>query len=150
MVFDLNCWHDKAYNTDDRRLRQKYFELANITKENLLNEHELFKNMDKSRKCHINEKYLDEIYTFLLTGEIYVPPTLLLYIINKYDLPNGTYKKLIDLFFEKGWTRSIGIAARIIHSQYSTLYAPQLLMFEVWEFTLTYPEFKELFVEGWV
>lgn len=152
MAFDLNCWHDKAYHTDDNALKQKYFGLYNLTKKKFLEEHNMFKDkyIDSRRKCSVNEEYLQKIYPSLLTGEVYIPPTLLNYIINKFNLDSKILRDLRELYYQKGWTRSVG-GLRIIHHQYSNPFnSEQLLMFEVWEFTLTYPEYGDLFVEEWV
>ena len=154
MVFDLNCWFDKAYGTDDMLLEKKYFELNTLAKNNFLEEHEMFKTryLDSRRKFSINEEYLDTIYLSLLNGKVYVPPRLLRHIVKKYNLTTETLKDMRELYSQKGWTRSVnGGGLRSVFKQYSNPFnSTQLLMFEVWEFTLTYPEYSDLFVEEWV
>lgn len=153
MSFDLNGWYDEARSTDNSSDRNIYFQLGRKAKEELFEEYNQFRKLfnNPQYQCNINKEYLTQILPQLLNGKVYVPTTLLLYINNHYDLSENPYVKLKEIYLDNGWTRSVlSSGLKLIRYKYNNLHNPELLMFEVWEFTLTYPEYSELFVEEWV
>ncbi len=157
MAFDLNGWSDKAKNTADPIERKKYFQLWRKANENLENEHKQFKNkyQNSNYNCNINKQYLNHILPeLLLNGNIFIPPAMRTYLVEEYNEEKDRIFALKKLYLDNGMTRSVGHGLKAIESGYGYPGAfhhdHELLMFEVFEFTLTYPEYGDLFVEEWV
>ena len=152
MVFDFNAWNKKwvACKTGTP-MKKYYWEKLKEAQEDFKDDWRMFLEAynDPTHKMRINYDFLTEKLDEILERDVYIPSDFRCHL---YDMYPQREKEL-----HKNGANQIGsernssvLACGLKPLMANTIYEEdekRLLLFEVWEFTLTYPEYEDLFIE---
>lgn len=148
MVYDLNAYYDQVKNSSNAEKRHYFHDKLVDAKYEFLHEwREFMLTYDQEGySCKINVDYLKEIQSTLLSGELYVPRSMLEYMKDELGIEVDIFN-LTKIYRKKKWQQSVwSTGGKIINPRYGPGNT-KFLLFEVYEFTLTYPQYKDLFIE---
>jgi len=152
MVFDFNAWNLKvtACELGDPNL-EYYDEKLREAREDFEDDWRMFLEAynDPTHILRINNEFLDEKIEEILEKKLFIPPEFRYLLFDKYP-------KLEEKLFENrryssnnnyiSSVNAIGLKPLRANAIYKED-EKRLLLFEVWEFTLTYHEYEDLFIE---
>lgn len=150
MVFDFNAWNLKWRDCKTGTAMKKYYwEKLEEAREEFKDDWRMFLESynDPTHILRINEEFLDEKIEEILENKLYLGYEFQFYLQNKYPQYDG---KIMQNRKNQREIRSSVLACGLKPLMANAVYEEdekQLLFFEVWEFTLTYPEYKDLFIE---
>ena len=152
MVFDFNAWNLKWRDCKTGTSMKKYYwEKLEEARENFDDDWRMFLESynDPTHILRINEEFLDEKIEEILERNVYLPSDFRVYLYNRY--PQLEKKLDLNRDTQIGSERNSSVlACGLKPLMANTIYKEdekRLLLFEVWEFTLTYPEYEDLFIE---
>lgn len=150
MVFDFNAWNLKvtACELGDPNL-EYYDEKLREAREDFEDDWRMFLESynDPTHKMRINDEFLDEKIDEILEKKLYLGYEFQFYLQDKYP---QDYDRIMQNRKNQREIRSSVLACGLKQLIANTVYEEdkkRLLLFEVWEFTLTYPEYEDLFIE---
>ena len=152
MVFDFNAWNLKvtACELGDPNL-EYYDEKLREAREDFEDDWRMFLESynDPTHILRINGEFLDEKIEEILTKECCMPSPFGRYLIRRYPHYRESIMEIREKQWKNGMLSSVN-ATGLKPLMANTIYEEdkkRLLLFEVWEFTLTYPEYEDLFIE---
>ena len=156
MVFDFNCWNRKWANCEpgDSNL-EYYWEKLQQAKNDFSDDWMTFLECynDPTHVMRINDEFLDEKIEEIIEKKLFIPTGgFNSYLFDRYP----QYKKDIQKVILDQWKN--GMQGSVDATGLKQLYAnvrtkedkTQLLLFEVVEFALTYPEYEDIFIEEFI
>ena len=154
MVFDFNAWNLKvtACELGDPNL-EYYDEKLREAREDFEDDWRMFLESynDPTHKMRINYDFLTEKLDEILERDVYIPSDFRCHLYDMYPQREKELDENRD--YQIGSERNSSVlACGLKPLMANTIYEEdekRLLLFEVWEFTLTYPQFSDLFVEEW-
>ena len=152
MVFDFNAWNLKwaACKTGDP-MKKYYWEKLKEAQEEFDEDWRTFIECynDPTHVMRINEKFLDEKIEEILTKECCMPSPFGRYLIRRYPHYRNTIMKIREKQWNNGMLSSVNAVGLkpLLASVRTEKDEKRLLLFEVAEFTFTYPEYEDLFIE---
>lgn len=152
MVFDFNCWNRKWHDSDSPEEREFYWNKLQKVKKDFSDDWKMFLECynDPTHIMRINDEFLDEKIEEIIEKKLFIPTGEFdLYLFDRYP----QYKKDIQKVIRDQWKN--GMQGSVDATGLKPLYAnvrtkedeKRLLLFEVAEFALTYPEYEDVFIE---
>lgn len=150
MVFDFNAWNLKwADCKTGEPMKKYYWEKLEEAREDFRDDWRTFLECynDPNHILRINDEFLDEKIEEILEKKLYLGYEFQFYIQDKYPQYND---EIMQNRTNQRELRSSVLACGLKPLIANAIYEEdkkQLLLFEVVEFTLTYPEYEELLIE---
>lgn len=151
MVFDFNAWNLKWRDSDNPEEREFYWNKLQKVKKDFSDDWRMFLECynDPTHIMRINDEFLDEKIEEILAKDLYLPSDFRCYLYDRY--PQLEKKLRENGANQIGSERNSSVLASglkpLIASTYYDEDKTQLLLFEVAEFALTYPEYEDVFIE---
>ena len=152
MVFDFNAWNLKvtACELGDPNL-EYYDEKLREAREDFEDDWRMFLESynDPTHKMRINYDFLTEKLDEILGRDVYIPSDFRCHLYDMYPQREKELDENRDNQIGSERNSSV-LACGLKPLMANTIYKEdekRLLLFEVWEFTLTYPEYEDLFIE---
>ncbi|RAP52701.1 MAG: hypothetical protein BZ138_02545 [Methanosphaera sp. rholeuAM270] len=152
MGFDFNAWNKKwvSCKTGDP-MKKYYWKKLEEAREDFMDDKRMFNEAyhDPTHIMRINDKFLDETIGEILTKEFCIPSPLSRYLIKRYPHYREDIMKIRESQWENGMLSSVnatGLKPMLANAR-TKEDEKRLLLFEVFEFSLTYPEYEDVFIE---
>lgn len=151
MVFDFNAWNLKWRDSNNHEEMEYYWNKLQEAKEDFKDDWRMFLESynDPTHILRINYEFLDEKIEEILEKKLFIPPEFRYLLFDRYP-------KLEENLFENrrynsnnnyiSSVNAIGLKPLRANAIYKED-EKRLLLFEVAEFTFTYPEYEDLFIE---
>ena len=151
MVFDFNAWNRKIKEAKNPEEIVYYDKKLKEAQEEFDEDWRTFIECynDPTHVMRINYDFLTEKLDEILERDVYIPSDFRSYLYKKFPQHKKELDKNRDT--QIGSERNSSVLACGLKPLYANAIYEEdkkrLLLFEVWEFTLTYPEYEDLFIE---